>query len=83
LQVQCLGAWTVSGPVLPADPKTASSLDKVTLETAQTIADRCPADALASLHLCAGADANGMASCIRCAAFDQLVGLVRDTYGPP
>src|SRR5262249_1357261 len=80
---QCLGAGTGTDEVPPADAKTAAGLDKATLKAAEKIASKCPTVALAPLGLCAGADASGMADCIRCGAFGQMAGLVRATYGPP
>ncbi len=78
--VTCLGAWETSGPVAPADVATAGKVEKAATKTEAAIEGKCSMAALDVLDVCGGGSAAGVADCIRCGGFAQVMGLVDDAY---
>lgn len=76
----CLGSWQASGPAAPADVSTAARLDKAAAKAAAAIQSKCAASALTSLGACGGGSAAGLADCIRCTGFSQVMSLVDAAY---
>ena len=81
-QALCLGSRAFTGFVAPSDPSTANKFASADLALDKLVQKKCPVTAIAPLDSCGG-DAVGVASCARCASFQQAVDLIGDTYGKP
>jgi hypothetical protein len=77
----CLGAGTPGGITLPADPSTASKIQRAEDAMQAAIASACPGATAAGLHAC-GTDASTLADCFRCTHARAALGAIRAAYGP-